>query len=173
MTASSTYGKTMALMISRKFCTVMYFDHETLALLRTTLDRAWASLPPSEQARTSRSLLAERILKAAAQGERDADCLHARALSDERMATGPFFSFSDTWQLVMNTWTNVATFLMVFLIQNSQNRDSSALQAKLDELIRTSAARNSLVGIERLTPEEIETIRQSVETLARQRSDTR
>ena len=89
------------------------------------------------------------------------------------MATGPFFSYSDTWQLVMNTWTNVATFLMVFLIQNSQNRDSSALQAKLDELIRTSAARNSLVGIERLTPEEIETIRQSVETLARQRSDAR
>jgi low affinity Fe/Cu permease len=89
------------------------------------------------------------------------------------MVTGPFFSFSDTWQLVMNTWTNVATFLMVFLIQNSQNRDSSALQAKLDELIRTSAARNTLVGIERLTPEEIETIRQSVETLARQRSDTR
>jgi low affinity Fe/Cu permease len=89
------------------------------------------------------------------------------------MVTGPFFSFSDTWQLVMNTWTNVATFLMVFLIQNSQNRDSSALQAKLDELIRTSAARNSLVGIERLTPEEIEAIRQSVEALARQRSDGR
>jgi low affinity Fe/Cu permease len=89
------------------------------------------------------------------------------------MATGPFFSYSDTWQLVMNTWTNVATFLMVFLIQNSQNRDSSALQAKLDELIRTSAARNSLVGIEKLSPEEIETIRQSVETLARRRSDGR
>jgi low affinity Fe/Cu permease len=89
------------------------------------------------------------------------------------MVTGPFFSFSDTWQLVMNTWTNVATFLMVFLIQNSQNRDSSAIQAKLDELIRTGAARNSLVGIERLTPEEIETIRQSVEALARQRSDAR
>jgi low affinity Fe/Cu permease len=89
------------------------------------------------------------------------------------MATGPFFSYSDTWQLIMNTWTNVATFLMVFLIQNSQNRDSSALQAKLDELIRTSGARNSLVGIEKLTPEEIESIRQSVEALARQRSETR
>jgi predicted transcriptional regulator len=89
------------------------------------------------------------------------------------MVTGPFFSYSDTWQLVMNTWTDVATFLMVFLIQNSQNRDSSALQAKLDELIRTSAARNSFVGIEKLTPEEIETIRQSVEALARQRSDGR
>jgi low affinity Fe/Cu permease len=88
------------------------------------------------------------------------------------MATGPVFSYSDTWQLVMNSWTNVATFLMVFLIQNSQNRDSSALQAKIDELIRTSAARNSFVGIENLTPEEIESIRQSVEALARKRSET-
>ena len=88
------------------------------------------------------------------------------------MVTGPVFSYSDTWQLVMNTWTNVATFLMVFLIQNSQNRDSSALQAKIDELIRTSAARNSFVGIENLTPEEIESIRQNVEALARKRSET-
>jgi low affinity Fe/Cu permease len=86
------------------------------------------------------------------------------------LLTGPFFSYSDTWQLVMNTWTDVATFLMVFLIQNSQNRDNSAIQTKLDELIRTSAARNSLVGIEKLTPEEIERVRQSVETLAKQRS---
>jgi low affinity Fe/Cu permease len=57
------------------------------------------------------------------------------------LATGPAFAYSDTWQLVMNSWTNVVTFLMVFLIQNSQNRDSSALQAKIDELIRSSAAR--------------------------------
>jgi low affinity Fe/Cu permease len=62
--------------------------------------------------------------------------------------------------LVMNTWTNVVTFLMVFVIQNSQNRDSAALQAKIDELIRMSEARNSFVGIEQLTPEEIEQIRQ-------------
>jgi low affinity Fe/Cu permease len=88
------------------------------------------------------------------------------------LVSGPFFSYSDTWQLVMNTWTDVATFFMVFLIQNSQNRDSSAIQAKLDELIRTSAARNSLVGIEKLTPEDIDRIRQSVETLAQQRSET-
>jgi len=80
--------------------------------------------------------------------------------------TGPFFSYSDSWQSVMNTWTSVATFLMVFLIQNSQNRDSLAIQAKLDELIRTSSARNTLVGIEKLTPEEIETIRQHIERLA-------
>jgi hypothetical protein len=66
-----------------KFCTGMYFDRETVALLRTVLDRAWTSLPPSEQARTSRSVLAERLLKAAAHGERDPDSLHARALSDD------------------------------------------------------------------------------------------
>jgi len=89
------------------------------------------------------------------------------------MVTGPLFPYSDTWQLVMNTWTNVATFLMVFLIQNSQNRDSAALQTKLDELIRASTARNFLVGIEKLPTEEIESIRQSVEALARQRSDGR
>jgi low affinity Fe/Cu permease len=54
------------------------------------------------------------------------------------LVTGPIFAYSDTWQLVMNSWTNVVTFLMVFVIQNSQNRDSSALQAKIDELIRAS-----------------------------------
>jgi low affinity Fe/Cu permease len=75
------------------------------------------------------------------------------------LLTGPLLAFSDTWLLIMNTWTSVVTFLMVFLIQNSQNRDSSALQAKIDELIHTGAARNSFVGIERLTPEEIHDIR--------------
>ena len=62
---------------------------------------------------------------------------------------GPFFHYSDTWQLVINTGTTISTFLMVFLIQNSQNRDGAALQAKLDELIRvTEEARNDFVGIE-------------------------
>jgi low affinity Fe/Cu permease len=70
-------------------------------------------------------------------------------------ATGPLFGFSDTWQLVINTGTTVVTFLMVFLIQNTQNRDGSAIQTKLDELILTSAAENEFVGIESLTDKEL------------------
>ena len=66
--------------------------------------------------------------------------------------TGPLFAFSDTWQLVINTGTTIITFLMVFLIQNAQNRDASAIQAKLDELIRAVGhARNEFIGIEHLT----------------------
>ncbi|MCP1765485.1 MULTISPECIES: low affinity iron permease family protein [Bradyrhizobium] len=81
--------------------------------------------------------------------------------------TGPLFGFSDTWQLVINTGTTIVTFLMVFLIQNSQNRDSAAIQVKLDELIRVGAARNSLVGIEHLTDDEIEDLRGKCEARAR------
>ncbi|WP_407168660.1 low affinity iron permease family protein [Bradyrhizobium sp. ORS 111] len=81
-------------------------------------------------------------------------------------ATGPLFGFSDTWQLVINTGTTIVTFLMVFLIQNSQNRDSAAIQVKLDELIRVGAARNSLVGIEHLTDEELEKLRKACESRA-------
>jgi low affinity Fe/Cu permease len=80
--------------------------------------------------------------------------------------SGPLFQFSDTWQLVINTGTTIVTFLMVFLIQNSQNRDSAAIQVKLDELIRSSAARNSFVGIEHLTDEELEDIRGKCERRA-------
>lgn len=78
--------------------------------------------------------------------------------------SGPYFGWSDTWQLVVNTGTTIATFLMVFLIQNSQNRDAAAIQAKLDELIRAMKdARNEFVGIEHLTDREIEEIRASLE----------
>jgi low affinity Fe/Cu permease len=77
------------------------------------------------------------------------------------------FGFSDTWQLVINTGTTIVTFLMVFLIQNSQNRDSAAIQVKLDELIRVGAARNSLVGIEHLTDDELEHIRSKCEARAK------
>lgn len=80
--------------------------------------------------------------------------------------SGPLFGYSDTWQLVINTGTTIVTFLMVFLIQNSQNRDSAAIQVKLDELIRTSAAHNSFVGIEHLTDEELEDIRTKCEARA-------
>jgi low affinity Fe/Cu permease len=77
-------------------------------------------------------------------------------------ATGPVFHFSDTWQLIINTGTTIITFLMVFLIQNSQNRDSAAIQVKLDELILVSKARNMFVGIEQLTAEEIEELRKKM-----------
>lgn len=78
--------------------------------------------------------------------------------------SGPMFGWSDTWQLVVNTATTIATFLMVFLIQNSQNRDAAAMQAKLDELIRAvHNARNDFVGIEHLTDREIEAIRTALE----------
>jgi low affinity Fe/Cu permease len=80
--------------------------------------------------------------------------------------TGPLFQYSDTWQLVINTGTTIVTFLMVFLIQNSQNRDSAAIQVKLDELIRVSTAHNSFVGIEHLTDDELEDIRTKCERRA-------
>lgn len=78
--------------------------------------------------------------------------------------TGPLFHYSDTWQLVVNTATTIVTFLMVFLIQNSQNRDAAAMQAKLDELIRAVAeARGQFIGIEHKTEREIEQIRADLE----------
>ena len=81
--------------------------------------------------------------------------------------TGPIFNYSDTWQLVINTGTTIVTFLMVFLIQNSQNRDASAVQLKLDELIRASStARNRLLTLENLTEEELEQMKKSFARLA-------
>jgi len=74
--------------------------------------------------------------------------------------TGPLFGYSDTWQLVINTGTTIVTFLMVFLIQNTQNRDGAAIQAKLDELIRASAAQNRYIGIETLTEAELDDLRE-------------
>lgn len=81
--------------------------------------------------------------------------------------SGPLFGYSDTWQLVINTSTTIITFLMVFLIQNTQNRDSVAIQAKLDELIRvTEKARNMMIGIEHLTEDQIDAILRECEEAA-------
>jgi low affinity Fe/Cu permease len=78
--------------------------------------------------------------------------------------TGPVFGYSDTWQLIINTATTIVTFLMVFLIQNSQNRDAAAMQAKLDELIRAlDGARQEFIGIEHLPDKNIEEIRDALE----------
>jgi low affinity Fe/Cu permease len=86
--------------------------------------------------------------------------------------TGPLFGFSDTWQLVINTGTTIVTFLMVFAIQASQNRDSEAIQVKLDELIRsTHGAQNSLLDLEELEEKEIERLRKKYRSLAAEARD--
>jgi low affinity Fe/Cu permease len=88
--------------------------------------------------------------------------------------TGPLFGFSDTWQLVINTGTTIVTFLMVFLIQNTQNRDTEALQIKLDELIKTmEGAANALLDLEELDDTELDRIRAKYEELAQKARDSR
>jgi low affinity Fe/Cu permease len=83
-------------------------------------------------------------------------------------ATGSFFHYSDTWQLVINTSTTIVTFLMCFVIQNTQNRDSQVVQLKLDELIRAvEAARNELVDMEDLSDEELHRLQQQFESMRR------
>ena len=82
--------------------------------------------------------------------------------------TGPVFKFSDTWQLVINTGTTIITFLMVFLIQNTQNRDTEAMQIKLDELIRVSrSANNALLDLEEMEEKELDDLRAHYEDMAR------
>ncbi|WP_336959952.1 low affinity iron permease family protein [Sphingobium aquiterrae] len=86
--------------------------------------------------------------------------------------TGPIFAFSQTWQLVINTGTTIVTFLMVFLVQNSQNRDAAAMQAKLDEIIRAiEPARSAFIGIEHLTDKQIEEIRAQLEAECEEGAD--
>jgi len=89
--------------------------------------------------------------------------------------TGPLFGFSDTWQLVINTSTTIITFLMVFLIQSTQNRDSEAMQVKLDEIIRAiGEGRNELLDLEELEEEELEAIKQTyLEMASRARDEIR
>src|SRR3954452_9942953 len=79
------------------------------------------------------------------------------------LLSGPFYHYSDTWQLIINTSTTIVTFLMVFLIQNTQNRDNAAIQAKLDELIRVGREKNAFIGIEKLTDKELEQILEDFE----------
>jgi low affinity Fe/Cu permease len=87
--------------------------------------------------------------------------------------TGPFFHYSDTWQLVINTGTTIITFLMVFLIQNTQNRDTEAIQLKLDELIRANVqARNRMLDLEDLDEHELERVKASFKELAARRPET-
>ena len=87
-------------------------------------------------------------------------------------ASGPFLGFSDVWQLTINTGTTIITFLMVFVIQSSQNRDTAALQIKLDELIRTTkAAHNSLLNLEELSEDELEELRRRYIALAKDAKD--
>ena len=93
--------------------------------------------------------------------------LVALAITLTWIASGPLFGFSDTWQLVINTGTTIITFLMVFIIQSTQNRDTSAIQLKLDELIRaTQGAHNALLDLEEIDDEQFENYRRSYEKLA-------
>jgi low affinity Fe/Cu permease len=90
------------------------------------------------------------------------------------VVTGPVFGYSDTWQLVINTGTTIVTFLMVFLIQNTQNRDTAAIQLKLDELIRaTAGAHNALLDLEELDEKALAGFRNRYEDLARQAREKR
>ena len=82
------------------------------------------------------------------------------------LVSGPLFAFSDTWQLIINTGTTIVTFLMVFLIQNTQNRDTAALHIKLDELIRVSKGHNALMDLEELEEQELEEFRAKYVKLA-------
>ena len=89
-------------------------------------------------------------------------------------ASGPFFGFSDTWQLVINTSTTIITFLMVFLIQNTQNRDTEAMQIKLDELIRaTQGAHNALLDLEELEEKDLDELKQTFIDLAKKARNER
>jgi low affinity Fe/Cu permease len=88
-------------------------------------------------------------------------------------ATGHFYDYSDTWQLLINTGTTIVTFLMVFLIQNTQNRDSKAVHLKLDELIRAiDSARNHLVNVDRLSDEELKTLEKQFKRISKKADET-
>ena len=109
-----------------------------------------------------------KFAKAAARWTGNASCFGlAASIVVVWLVSGPFFGFSDTWQLIINTGTTIVTFLMVFLIQNTQNRDTEAMQIKLDEIIRaTRTAENSLLDLEELDEETLDAYRRQYEALA-------
>ena len=117
---------------------------------------------------SSRNKLFTRFAKKAAHFTGTPACfMVALAIILAWAATGPIFKFNDTWQLVINTGTTIITFLMVFLIQNTQNRDTEAIQIKLDELLRSHRpANNALLDLEELEEEELDELRKSYEALA-------
>jgi low affinity Fe/Cu permease len=101
-------------------------------------------------------------------GRQAADLFVALAIIVVWALSGPLFGFNDTWQLVINTSTTIVTFLMVFIIQNSQNRDTAAIQIKLDELIdKMEGAREELLDLEELDEDKLEEMRQDFEEMAR------
>jgi low affinity Fe/Cu permease len=118
---------------------------------------------------TGRHSLFTRFAKAASRAAgRPAAFLLAVVVLIAWAASGPVFRYSDTWQLVINTGTTIVTFLMVFLIQNTQNRDTEALQVKIDELIRAlDSAENALLDLEELEDEDLDRVRESYRVLAR------
>ncbi len=90
------------------------------------------------------------------------------------LVTGPIFHFSNAWQLVINSWTNIVTFVMVFIIQNSQNRDSKAINLKLDELIRSfDHAQDEMIDIEKLSDKELESLAQRYERIRQEMEERR
>ena len=103
-------------------------------------------------------------------GQSAAPCIYHRLCNIDSLGhLGPLFDFSDTWQLIINTGTTIITFLMVFLIQNTQNRDAEAMHVKLDELIRSNkTAHNALLDLEDLEEDELDLIRADYEQLAAQ-----
>ena len=129
----------------------------------------YADMSPSSKAKSANGAWFSRFAKwTARHSGRPSTFLIALFVIVVWAVTGPLFGFSDTWQLVINTGTTIVTFLMVFLIQNTQNRDSQALHVKLDELIRAiQGASNSMIDLDNLTDEELERIQNGYMKLAR------
>jgi|SRR5690348_9995382 len=134
----------------------------------TAAERDSAPLPPEDTRETFRKF-AHRVAEAAGSVW---IFVAAVIVVAAWLLTGPIFHYSDAWQLVINTGTTIVTFLMVFLIQNTQNRDAKAIHLKLDELIRVSTARDLFMNLESLSDKELEELAQNLAIL-KQRSDER